>query len=111
HEVSELHPIKREVALVPLLAPLLDHEGEEITVLPGASGVRLTLVPDDSLDAVAERGINDAAENVAGARVTGKPLKRGGRLTERRVLFGFRLFNVLFPLGHLFFVVGLGFLT
>ena len=39
------------------------------------------------LDAVAERGINDAAENVAGARVTGKPLKRGGRLTGRRFLF------------------------
>ncbi len=71
-KVRELHPVERKVALLPLLAPLLDHEGEELRVFAGAAGVALALIPDHALDAVAERGVHHAGEDVAGAGVPGQ---------------------------------------
>ena len=48
HEVGELDPVEREVALSPLVAPALDHQREQVAVLVGPAGVGLALVPDDA---------------------------------------------------------------
>ena len=68
-EVGQLHPVEGEVAHAPLLAPRLDHEGEEGAVLVGAAGVRFPLIPDRATDAVADRGRQHAGVDVAGAVV------------------------------------------
>ena len=85
--------------MVPFLAPLLDHEREELRVLPGPSGVGFSLVPNDALEAIPERRMNDAAENVPGPRVAGEPLERGGRLARCRLRLSFGLLNVFLPFG------------
>ena len=108
HEIGELHPVEGEVTLTLFLAPLLDEEGKQLGVFVGATGVGLALIPDDALDSVAQRGVDDAGENIAGAGVAGEPreriLRRGCRCLARG--FGGRAGDFMFFRGG--FEIGLG---
>ena len=73
-EVGELDPVEREVALAPCVAPLRDHECEEIVILVGTPGVTLALIPDSAADAVSDDGIEDTGPKVTGTVLASKDI-------------------------------------
>ena len=109
HEIGELHPVEGEIALLPLVAPVLDHEREEVAVFIGAGGIAFALIPDGAFDAVADRGEQNAVVDVAGAVVAGKLLQRALRGAFAELgLFRLRFVSALFPGGEAGFVALLG---
>src|SRR5262245_5302563 len=80
HEIGQLHPIEREVALLPVFAPRLNHEWEHIAILVGATRVRLALVPDSAADGVWHHGLNATVVQVRWPMIA-----RCGVFSERTV--------------------------
>ena len=110
HEVGKLDPVEGEVTNAPLVSPGLDHEGEEVSVLVGAAGVRLALVPDGASDAVADGGLEHAVVDVARAVVAGHlALKLLDLLLVALGLGLLILLFVLFPRGDQVLVLGVFF--
>ena len=101
HEVGELDPVEREVADAPLVAPALDHQGEEVAILVGPAGVRLALVPDHPPDAVADRRLEDAVVDVARACIAAQEARGILRPGRRLLPFRLRLLGGGLPLGQL----------
>ena len=71
-EVGQLHPVEREIALLPRVAPGLDHQREQVPVLVGAARIRFALVPDRAADAVADHRLEHAVVEVAGPMLVGQ---------------------------------------
>ena len=109
-EVGELDPVKGEVFLFPLLAPMGDHEGEEMGVFGGAIGIGFALIPDGTFDAVADDGEEDTVVEVAGAMLAGEDLLRAlGSADGEGFASGFGFGGFGFPVGEGGVVFGFGF--
>ena len=65
-EVGQLDPVEREVALLPGVAPRLDHQREHVPVLVRAARIRFALVPDRTANAIADHRLEHAVVEVAG---------------------------------------------
>ncbi len=100
-KVCQLNPVERKVALAPLVAPVLDHEGEEVTVLIGSVGVGFALVPYNAFNAVSDCWVQDSVVDVGGPVISSERIARraGSRAflavgvpfgEPRFVLLGFR---------------------
>ena len=50
--------------MAPFLAPVVDHQREQVTVLVGSRCVGFPLVPNRSLDSVTEMGLEDPVVNI-----------------------------------------------
>ncbi|CAB4583394.1 unannotated protein [freshwater metagenome] len=97
-EIGELHPIEGEIALLPLVAPVLDHEWEEVAVFISAGGIAFALIPNGTFDAIADGWEQNAVVDVTGAAVSGKLLLGALRGTLAELdLFRFSFFSTLFP--------------
>ena len=103
HERGQLHEQEREIALLPAVAPALNHGREQRPILVGPAGVRFALVPDGPGDGIGLQGGDHAV--VEGGRRSGGAAgfgrQRGG---SRQVLVGrVKLagrFQVLFQRGQ-----------
>ena len=92
-EISELYPVERKVTLLPLAAPVTDHEREEIAVFKSTPGIALPLIPDGSLDAITNDWIQASGKEIAGAMLsTQHILRRAGRVC-RSWFAGFKRFT------------------
>lgn len=109
-EVGELNPVEREIALFPFLAPVFDHEGEEVGVFGSAIGVGLALIPDGAFDAVADEGEEDTVVEIAGAVLAGEDLLGAlGGASGEGFAGGFGFGGLGFPGGEGGVVFGFGF--
>ena len=106
-EVGDLHEQEREIALVPLLSPLLDDDRHDLAVLEGTVGIALPLIPEHTLDAIGDNLRDDAVPAVSRrvAHGVGNLLRRifeFGRLGPACLFSGL---GVHLPLGHLLLVL------
>ncbi len=74
---GNLHEQEGKVALPPRGAPVLDHRREKFLILFGPSGIRLALVPDDTLQRVRLQRSNHGIVKPGGA------LRRAGGIRGR----------------------------
>ena len=63
-EVGELHPIKREIALPPVVAPVLDHQRKQLAILVSPTDVRFALIPDHAANRVGHDRLEPAVVEV-----------------------------------------------
>ena len=100
-EIGELHPVEREITLVPFLAPLLDEERKQLGILPGAAGIGLALIPNDAFDAIAQGRVEDPAKNIPRTGIAAEPLLRRLRAPWLGLVLGSSLLRVLPPFREL----------
>lgn len=100
-EVGELHPVKGEIALLGFFAPELDHEGKEVAVFLGATGVGFALIPDDAFDAVLDVGVEHAGVDVARTALAGELILGRARSLGNGFASFFGFFCGGFPFGML----------
>ena len=103
--VCQLDPVEGEVPLTLLLAPLLDQEWKEDIVLVGLPRITFALIPDDSLDAVAECGIDHAGKDIPGTMLVGEEHTRITGLAWKRFFLRLVLVTGYLPSSHLFFIL------
>ena len=62
--------------MVPNIAPILNHQGEEVAILISAPGVAFSLIPDCPSDTIADGGSQHAVVNITGSMIARESIVR-----------------------------------
>jgi branched-chain amino acid transport system substrate-binding protein len=110
HERRELDEEEREVALLPVVTPVLDHQAHQVGVEVGPARVRFALVPDRAAHGVRhERGDHGVVKRARRIGVLSRIALHQGPARRGLALFlGLR--GIFFPFLQSRFVSGLGLL-